>query len=903
MSLEIVKVDFSVNFVNFVTKIIKKNIDKYKKIIFISPHKRPIRFIEKALSVNEILNTDFFTINEFVKFLNLKFSNKKLICHTNIERDLFFLELLKKNLPEFYKKLGNSDSKVFIWAKRLSKLFDEIDIQLLGNNLQNFQYVDILEPAKIILENLKKLYKIYNEKYINYGFNGIYFKNAVEIVKQDNFKLEYKNTLFIFGSAVYISNSEKKIIKSLNEIADIKYLIQCDLLNRDKYNFELFIAANKLINDLKSIVPEVHIKEYSKKETKNFSIKFFEFPDTHFEAEKIANLVSDLSKRISDIDKPENIGVVLPDSKTLFPFLNFLNAKKNPLNITLEYPFSSTEFGIFLENFLLLIIDFERKGKNIVDSKILLRMLNSNIPNIFKNKQMIEEIKTDIYNKNSAIYEIKNEDFLDLLNTFIQVKSFKQLYDAFIKLYNLLDLKKISKFTLQVIQLFYDNVIISLKNFKFKTNITPFFIYQFIKECINEIFIPFEGHPLKGIQILGMLEARLLNFKYIIIADANEGILPSGEKIDPLLPESIKREIGLTSFKEKEILMRYNFFRLIFSSTKEKCFIFYKTGVSSEDKNIRSRFIEQLILLKELNKEKIEIEKFNPIFPKIKRRENKIEKKYFKTNNLFSPTELDIYLTCPYKYYLTKIKKIEPRKSFESIYEADKVGSFIHKIFEEGFKPYLNCIIDKKKYLEIKKIIIEKVKFIDNDKIFSKFSEFQKDALKLLLKYWINNFFESKDDFKPFKLIAIEKEFISKKHQIYGKIDRIDELNNEIRIIDYKTGKTTAFPKKNKLNDIEIPQTYDNEGLEYVKSIIGSIQIPAYILMSKEKFPGKNIIGYIYEIGKDNPSKKSITDQFSKQFEEILSYIISHIKKSKYIYAIPSDSCRFCEYNYFCKFS
>jgi len=97
---------------------------------------------------------------------------------------------------------------------------------------------------------------------------------------------------------------------------------------------------------------------------------------------------------------------------------------------------------------------------------------------------------------------------------------------------------------------------------------------------------------------MGLLESRFLNFDFLLMLDINEGIIPSGNKVDPLLPETLKKQMGLSSYKEREELMKYYFFRTIFSS--KDVILLYLSGSSSTEKFVKSRFIEQLILMIEL---------------------------------------------------------------------------------------------------------------------------------------------------------------------------------------------------------------------------------------------------------------------------------------------------------------
>ncbi len=905
MSIKAVKIDLSVNPVSFSEKIIDENLKKFKKIVFISPNKRPIWFIKKKLNIDKTLRTDFFTLDEFIKkIVSDKFPLSDF--HTSVERELFFLDLIKKN--EILKeKLGNEDYKIFPWAKRISKLFDEIDKQLSGDKLHNYQYTESIPEIESILENLKNLYEDYKKDYNNCFYNGKAFSAASDI---DDFT-EFKNNLIIFFGLVYLSNSEKKLIKKLSSFADVLFIVQTDLEEHDtitfngrKYYFDTFKLIDNTINELTDNIEEV------KKEKRLTEIEFFEIPNIHLEAEFIADKINKLTSEMKEKNSPDKLAIVLPEHRVLFPFLScFENRNNVPINITMGYPFKNTDLGIFIEALFKVLIELSlniKKDKRFrISSNSILRLLDTSIFNLLKvNDKEVFQIKEDIFNNENPVVEFcEDSEILNFLKLFLD----NDLYVAFKEFYKLIEIKEELKFTNQILNYFYENVVTSLKILNGR-KIDIFFSYQLLNEFINDLTIPFEGHPLQGVQIMGMLEARMLSFDTVIIADVNEGILPSGDKIDPLLPDDIKKSLGLASFKEKEQLMKYNFCRLIYSA--KKVFILYKIGTSSNEKNIRSRFVEQLILQKEvLDNEKPKIDSFYIKLPQFKRPNDKIEKtedvfNYFRSKK-FSPSAIDEYMRCPYLFYLKRIKNIKEKINLNIEYEADKVGIFVHSLFEKGFKPFVNKNIDKDIYKEIFKNIINNIENFPKD--FSKFSEFQLESLKIIIKYRIEKYFNvTLSDFKEFKLLGTEKNFESKSLRLSGKIDRIDEIDSSIiRIIDYKTGSSTKYPKVNLVDDLII-EDFDKKSLETVSSVIGSVQMPAYILMAKEVYENCNILSEIHllgSLGSKNDYLKKLNDENFDKFEKIIQYLISHMENSEYIYTISGKHCSYCNYKYMCEVS
>ncbi|MGA1847636.1 PD-(D/E)XK nuclease family protein [Deferribacter abyssi] len=941
MSVKVYKIDIGFNFINYIALQLNKLKKDYRKIIFISANRRPIRFIEKTIDLDTALRVDFYTIEDFVKDIVINYSDEIPTVHSKLEREIYFLELIQK-IPELYEKLGGNDVKVFPWAKRLSKLFDEIDKQLLGDKLKDFYYVEALDEAKEILENLKSLYRKYEKDYKNFTYNGNIFKRASDLTSTDKFHDEFRDTLFIFSGLIYLSNSELKMMKNISETADIYFFVQTDLQEREDetLGFDTFKIVDNLIMKLNKYVKSDIEEIKDDKNTAETEFYFYQFPDTHSEAAEIFKIVRDKYRASDDKKSPEKLAVVLPDARTLFPLLAYFDKNDDlHINISMGYPFGNTDVGMFLDSLFHVLIDMDRRYKTtssyIVDSKLLLRLLNSNILNLFKNEivSSANMLKDQLFEKQSSTYKFEeSEDFFRLLLVkFLEIKDIYSLRKSFLNLFNQFDNKILQKdkykFTTQILQYFYNEVVENLNLLNSERKVDVLFSYHLIKEIVNDMTIPFEGHPLEGIQIMGMLEARLLSFENIIIADVNEGVLPAGDKIDPLLPEEIKVELGLTSFKEKEMLMRYNFFRLVYSA--KNAYVMYKSGATGVDKYIKSRFVEQLILLNELKaKKEFQVYTHELALSKFENIDNKIAKdgeikehfkKLFREGNI-SPSRINYYMQCPYAYYLKYIKGVKGRIKLDEDFEADKLGTIVHKFFEENFKNYLDKRVTKEDLEYICKSIKQEIdnlpdyKYVDKDgsikRFLKKLDNFRIKALRLILKYRIETYFENiLYNQSDFKLLALEKELNFDSLKLHGFADRIDEIENgKIRVIDYKTGTGKLMPYKNKVailieNSSDILNNYDDKVLCEVRSCINSVQMHCYILMAKEKFNAE-VLAEIHHIGasKKHEVVEKLSDEHIEDYKKLIEYILNHMKNSGYIYALPDKHCEHCDYNHFCRY-
>jgi CRISPR/Cas system-associated exonuclease Cas4 (RecB family) len=361
-------------------------------------------------------------------------------------------------------------------------------------------------------------------------------------------------------------------------------------------------------------------------------------------------------------------------------------------------------------------------------------------------------------------------------------------------------------------------------------------VFRLFRYYINNESVPFNGIPLKGMQILGMLETRVLKFDKVIVFDCNEGIIPSAKKYDPLLSFNIRAILGMPSYKEHEALYRYHFRRLI-SGAKESHLIYIKT-----DKNIRSRFIEEIVWEEEKKAKKIDIEELRPYSLKFKTeitaKDYAIKKNEKIINDIMSkklsPTAVDTYLNCPAKFYYSYVIGLKEPEEIEEEIQANKIGTFIHKALKKFYEKFINKEYsynnDCKKEIEglIEDFFLKEFKYKeDNGEHF---------LVKEITKRLLLDFIKEDAKEKPI-ILEVETEKCAylpldnnKNIMLRGFIDRIDQRSGGIFIIDYKTGRAIK-PKVNKLLEC-------NSGLKdrkKMKELIGSFQLPIYLYLCKNE--------------------------------------------------------------------
>ena len=300
---------------------------------------------------------------------------------------------------------------------------------------------------------------------------------------------------------------------------------------------------------------------------------------------------------------------------------------------------------------------------------------------------------------------------------------------------------------------------------------------------------------------MGMLETRLLNFENLFIVSMNEGILPSGKINNSYIPFEIKRKFGLHTHVEKDAIFSYHFFRLIKGA--RKIIITHNTEPDIKGGGEMSRFIRQ-----------IDVEGIHKInFQTISGQKKLIinEKGYNKTNLVLKKLEkifekgitasmLNLFLIDKKKFFERYILDVR-EESIEEIAKSNTLGNIVHDTIEELYIPLISKNLNIKQLKRVKEAADQTVRKNIEKYINKKSVERGKNIIICntalsYVKRLIDKDINSIKDGNKVKILELEKDFANeitcnkRKIKIRGKIDRIDLYNNEIRLIDYKTGKT-----------------------------------------------------------------------------------------------------------------
>jgi len=331
-------------------------------------------------------------------------------------------------------------------------------------------------------------------------------------------------------------------------------------------------------------------------------------------------------------------------------------------------------------------------------------------------------------------------------------------------------------------------------------------LHAIYKQIIDVAEVSFEGEPLRGLQIMGVLESRVLDFDTVIVTSMNEGKFPAGKSQNSFIPYDVKRELGLPTFKEKDAIYTYHFYHLL--QRAKNIYLIYNTENDGLDAGERSRFITQLEVEKQ-PQHNLTFDIYNPVLPATAYQPMVIPKSEAVMSRLkeiaaagFSPSALTSYIRNPIEFYFQKILRIREVEEVEENIALNTLGTIIHETLKALYDPFVGRFIAETDIENCFKLLDNEV--LKQFKLVYKEGEIKKGRNLLafeVAKRNVSNFLKIELELiksgDAVQIIALEETFQRELNHpglpfpvlIKGNVDRIELRNGKIRIIDYKTGK------------------------------------------------------------------------------------------------------------------
>lgn len=630
------------------------------------------------------------------------------------------------------------------------------------------------------------------------------------------------------------------------------------------------------------------------------------------------------------IKQPEKTAIILGDESLLFPVLYALPESIQKVNVTMGYPL---RFASIYQ--LMNICLYLQKNKRAETHKLsfnhrdVLKILKhpfvanllgegvkSKIQQIEANNIIRLELK-DLHFENETqnplldiIFKDGSANYFHYLKTILQYVHSEQIESTELEF-----IAEIYKHINQLEQI--------VSEFKLELDINAFI--RLFNRIVQSIRVPFSGEPLEGIQIMGVLESRNLDFEHIYFLSISEDNFPGGANSQSFIPYNIRKAYGLPTLEQRDAIYAYLFNRLLQRS--QQMHLMYNSDNSGGKGGEPSRYLLQLQYELGIQSQKVQLQSLNQDPQAASAVPITIEKneairdilKSYSSNRFLSASALKIYLDCRLKFYFRYIAGLKERDEVSEDLDAADFGNILHHVMEKLYGKVVGQRLDSNKIFllkkDIAKLIREEFAELYGKKEDSADFEFEgrniiiRDVVKRMVIQILN--YDAK--IAPFTVKKVEGEFEyavpienGEKIRIQGSIDRLDEKEDTIRVIDYKSGgDEVKFPNVESLFD----RNHDKRNGAAMQTLFYS-----YLFIKNEEYDGlKNVIPGLYNgkglfkpdfseklklAGKDLNNAEILMEDFEKGLKEILSEIF--ISDQSFNQTEKLEKCTYCPYKTIC---
>ena len=798
--------------------------DKLSDTIIILPNRRAKLFLIDALknqASKTIFSPEIISIEDFVQDL----AGIRSIDSVELLFEFYtiYLEITDKD-KEPFETFAN-------WAKTLLQDFNEIDRYLLEpdkvlkylENIKEIEHwsVDVDKRTDLIDKYLifwKKLPLYYHSLYQyllekGIGYQGLIYREAVRNL--NHFSDTKKDKNYIFAGFNALNQAEEKIVQHLLALDKAKIYWDIDeVFLRDKYH-DTGLFQRRFQSEwpyYKTNPYEWITTDYQQEK----NIQVIGTPKSIGQAKIVGDIIEKHSN--DNNGQLQNVAVVLGEESLLLPILYSLPSNVDALNITMGFSSKNNPAQLLMAKLFKMHTNALSRNASsyVLYYKDVLDILTHPLMEPFVNaSELVNRINQNNY---TFILQKKILELHPNGNELFQLLFQKWDTNSVTVLENLSRILLLIKSNLsrdneeeKIINAFVYSI------FKVINQLISYFsshenidnidtLYAIYKQVIDVAEVSFEGEPLNGLQIMGVLESRVLDFETVIITSVNEGKFPAGKSMNSFIPYDVKRELGLPTFKEKDAIYTYHFYHLL--QRAKNVYLLYNSDSEGLDAGEKSRFITQLEVEKQ-PKHNLSFQIYNADVPDIAHQPIIVPKSERVMQRLkeiaekgFSPSSLTAYIRNPIQFYFQRILRISETDEVEENIAINTLGTIIHGALEELYKPLIGKVL-------IENDIKICIKNIDEEVLKQFKKEYKEGDIKKgrnLLAYevakrnvlnFLKTELEAIQKGDQIQIIALESKLervlehpnLPFPVKIAGNVDRIENRNGRIRIIDYKTGK------------------------------------------------------------------------------------------------------------------
>lgn len=937
----------------------------FTKVAIVFPNKRASLFFNEYLaqeSDRPIWSPTYVSISElFRQSSDLSIADPiKLVCDLykvfqkatgskeTLDDFYFWGEMLIADFDDADKNMADTHA-LFSNLKDLNELMDNYDFleegqkEALSQFFHNFSINQVTELKQRFISMWNVLGDIYTEykallESQSIAYEGMLYRQVIE--QLDVEALPYNKYIFV-GFNV-LNKVEHTLFKKLNEAGKAMFYWDYDTfyLNKTPHEAGEFIRRN--LRDFPSELPASFFDNLNQPK----EVTFIESPTENGQARYLPQWI-----RENLTSQEKETAVVLCNEALLQPVLHALPDNVKHINITMGFPLSQTPAYSFVN----ALMELHTSGYNPNNGRYLFAEVISVLKHPYTRQLSPEAEKLEqTLTRDNRFYplpsELKQDNVLELLFTPRRnnldlcsmlseaLKEVAVIYqqqaashsDAFDQLYR----ESLFK-TYTLVNRFH--TLIESK----ELNVQAGTFQRLLTRVMSSSSIPFHGEPAIGMQVMGVLETRNLDFRHLIILSVNEGQLPKAGGDSSFIPYNLRKAFGMTTIDHKIAVYAYYFYRLM--QRAEKVTLVYNTATDGINRGELSRFMLQFliewgypVLRKQLEAAQSPQSSAPIIIEKTPDVMERMKSVFDIRNNpkaLISPSALNCYLDCPLKFYYKYVALLSAPDEVTADIDSAKFGSIFHYAAEHIYKDLTahGKLISRENLETLLKDEVRLQTYVDNgfkELFFNlppneqpEYNGIQLINSAVIVKY-IQQLLRNDLRYAPFTFVGSEQRIFENieiytptgdiQSRIGGIIDRIDSKGESLRIVDYKTGGDADTPAN--VQSLFIP---DKKRSNYV------FQTFLYASIVSKKLREKNdsrlvapALLYIHRAASENyspviqmgePRKpKEPVDNFAQyegDFRENLKTLLEDIFNPDISFTQTEieDKCAYCDFKALCK--
>ena len=938
------------------------------RVAIVFPNKRASLFFNEYLAMQSdrpIWSPAYVSISELFRQLSPWKSGDpiRLVCElykvfreeTRSEETLddfyFWGELLISDFDDVDKNLVDAD-RLFSNLQDLKNIMDDYDFldseqeEAIRQFFQNFSIerrTQLKEKFISLWDKLGDIYHHYrrNLEELGIAYEGMMYRYVMEELQSDKLKYEH----YVFVGFNVLNKVETKFFERLREAGKALFYWDYDVFytrlpreNTPPYTHE---AGEFILRNLKLFPNELPEAVFDTlRKPKN--VRFISAPTENAQARYLPEWIRSVTKRDlqeTPVKEKEN-AVVLCNEALLLPVLHSIPPEVKNVNITMGFPLAQTPVYSLVSALIELQTTGYRRDTGRYQSVLkhpYTRQLSTSAESLEKQLTrdnrffpLPSELKQDIFLEQiftpktgiSALCQYLTEMLREVAVLYRQEQEtddiFNQLYrESLFKSYTLIN---------RLLNLI-DNG---------ELNIQIDTLRRLLCRLLATSNIPFHGEPAIGMQVMGVLETRNLDFRNLIMLSLNEGQLPKAGGDSSFIPYNLRKAFGMTTIEHKNALYAYYFYRLI--QRAENVTLLYNTASEGLNRGEMSRFMLQFLVESphSISREYLEagqspqsgreirVEKTPEIITRMYERYdvNRHPK------SLFSPSALNTYLDCRLKFYYRYVAGLKAPDEVSAEIDSALFGTIFHRAAELVYKDLtangkeirkddleqvlrndikLQNYVDtafKEEFFHV--ALTEKPEFNGTQLINAKvITSYLRQLLRNDLQY--APFFMEGMEKKVTEIIEIETPQGKLALNIGGTIDRIDSKDDTLRIVDYKTGGSPKTPEniKQLFTPADGRPNYIFQTFLYASIMCRkqSLKVAPSLLYIHRA--ASETYSPVIEMGEARQPKMPVNNFafYEDEFRERLQTLLQEIYNPEEAFTQTEDTkkCEFCDFRELCR--